>query len=148
MLFKSVFARYMVAFMLIILLSFLILALIIASMVQSYSYDQKQESLERIATSAKTYLETEYDQGRFSSFTEYVTSDPDAVQRSLSAITLYSGDMFTIVTNSIGIVLAYDDSTPKEYITPELPQSVLEEVSENGILLSETNLKGAFSSNH
>jgi signal transduction histidine kinase len=138
----------MIAFMLIILLSFLILALIIASMVQSYSYDQKQESLERIANSAKTYLETEYDQGRFSSFTEYVTSDPDAVQRSLSAITLYSGDMFTIVTNSIGIVLAYDDSTPQEYITPELPKSVLDEVTENGILLSETNLKGAFSSNH
>lgn len=148
MLFKSVFARYMVAFMLIILLSFLILALIITSMVQSYSYDQKQESLERVATSAKTYLETEYDERMFSSFTEYVTSDPDAVKRSLSAITLYSGDMFTIVTNSIGIVLAYDDSTPKEYITPELPYSVLKEVTSEGILMSDTNLKGIFSSNH
>ena len=41
MLFKSVFARYMVAFMLIILLSFLVLALIITSVVQTYSSDQK-----------------------------------------------------------------------------------------------------------
>ena len=148
MLFKSVFARYMVAFMLIILLSFLILALIITSMVQSYSYDQKQESLERVATSAKTYLETEYDERRFSSFTEYLTSDPDAVRRSLSAITLYSGDMFTIVTNSIGIVLAYDDSTPQEYITPELPNAILKQVTADGILMSDTDLKGIFSTNH
>lgn len=148
MLFKSVFARYMVAFMLIILLSFLILALIITSMVRSYSRDQKQEELERVAISAKTYLETEYDERRFSSFTEYVENDPDAVKRSLSAITRYSGDMFTIITNSIGIVLAYDDSTPPEYVTSKLPSGVVDDVTVDGILLSNTNLKGTFTEEH
>ncbi len=146
MLFKSVFARYMVAFMLIILLSFLILALIITSMVQSYSNDQKQQELERVAESAKIYLEDEYADGGYASFTAYVDSDPDAVRRSLTAIAR-SDDMFTILTNSLGITLAYDDFTPAEYVSPELPESVLKKVTAQGILLSDTNLMGTFGGN-
>lgn len=148
MLFKSVFARYMVAFMLIILLSFLILALIITSLVQNFSNDQKQEELERVAISAKTYLETEYDEGRFSSFAEYIRSDRDAVQRSLTAITRYSGDMFIVVTNSMGIVLSHDDYAPVDKISHEFPSDVLNKISSNGNLMKEADLTGSLPDKH
>ena len=148
MLFKSVFSRYMVAFMLIILLSFLILALIITSMVQSYSNDQKEQELELITDSVKTYLEAEYGEGRYATFTEFVSSDAEGIQRSLTAIKRYSGDQFVIVTNSAGRVLAYDDATPSEYVLEEMPESVLAEVTANGILISDTDLKGTFAEKH
>lgn len=148
MLFKSVFARYMVTFMLIILLSFLILALIITSMVQSYSNDQKEQELERITDSVKTYLEAEYMEGGYASFTEFVTSDPEGIQRSLNAIMHYSVDQFAIVTNSAGGVLAYDDSTPAEYVLQEMPAGVLADVTPEGILISDTDLKGTFVEKH
>lgn len=148
MLFKSVFARYMIAFMLIILLSFLILALIITSMVQSYSNDQKTAELERVASAAKIYLETEYDVGGYSSFTECIASDPEAIQRGLTAISRYTDEQFIIVTNSKGVVLSFDDSTPAEYVTKQLPTGVLDSVSAEGGLISETNLMGTFSRNY
>lgn len=148
MLFKSVFARYMVAFMLIILLSFLILALIITSMVQSYSTDQKTEELEHVASAAKIYLETEYDVGGYSSFTECVGNNTEAIQRGLTAISRYTNEQFIIVTNSRGAVLAYDDSTPAEYVTKQLPTGVLDSITSDGGLISETNLLGTFSENY
>ncbi len=148
MLFKSVFARYMVAFMLIILLSFLILALIITSLVQNFSNDQKQEELERVAISAKTYLETEYDEGRFSSFAEYIRSDHDAVQRSLTAITRYSGDMFIVVTNSMGIVLTHDDYAPVDRISDKFPSDVLNKISSDGNLMKDSELTGSLPDKH
>lgn len=148
MLFKSVFSRYMVAFMLIILLSFLILALIITSMVQSYSNDQKEQELELITDSVKTYLEAEYGEGRYATFTEFVSSDAEGIQRSLTAIKRYSGDQFVIVTNSAGRVLVYDDATPSEYVLEEMPESVLTDVTADGVLISDTDLKGTFAEKH
>lgn len=145
MLFKSVFARYMVAFMMIILLSFLILALIVTSLVQNYSSDQKQQELEHVAIATKTYLETEYDEGGFSSFAEYIRDNPDAVQRSLTAITRYSHDMFTVVTNSLGLVLAHDDSAPTNMESMTIPPAVLKKIPKNGNLMSESDLMGSFS---
>lgn len=143
MLFKSVFARYMVAFMMIILLSFMILAMIITSLVQNYNNDQKQVELQRVATTAKTYLEDEYDEGGFSSFAEYMQDNPEAVQRSLTAITRYSGDMFIMVTNSLGRTLVYDDSTPKDMKGKVFSASVLEKVTSDGNLMNDSDWMGS-----
>ncbi len=148
MLFKSVFARYMVAFMLIILLSFLMLALIITSMVQSYSDDQKEQELELITDSVKTYLETGYNESDSADFSEFVSSDPEGIQRSLTAIMRYSGDQFTIVTNANGDVLTYDDDTPDEYISTNMPSTVLADVTSEGSLFSDTDLRGTFARKH
>ena len=76
MLFKSVFARYMLAFVLIILLSFSVLSLIIASQVMRFSTQMKTDEVERISTSAaailkpiyEEYQSDEYDVDSFASF--------------------------------------------------------------------------------
>lgn len=148
MLFKSVFARYMIAFMLIILLSFLILALIITSLVRNYSNDQKQDELERVAISVKTFLQTEYDDSEYATFQEYIQYDLDSVQRSLTAITRYSGDMFTVITDHQGNLLACDDSTPKDQVAVNFPIDLLKSVSSKGSLMSQSDLMGSLPSKH
>ncbi|MGM9646859.1 MAG: ATP-binding protein [Eubacteriales bacterium] len=148
MLFKSVFARYMVAFMMIILLSFLILALIITSLVQNYSNNQKQEELQRVAISVKTYLQTEYDDGEYEGFAEYIQDDHESIQRSLTAITRYSGEMFTVITDDQGQVLVCDDSTPMDLISTLFPAEVLDKVSSDGSLMSQSDLMGSLPAKH
>ena len=148
MLFKSVFARYMIAFMMIILLSFLILALIITSLVQNYSNDQKQEELEHVAISAKTYLQTEYDDSESDTFEEYIYADLESVQRSLTAITRYSGDMFTVITDADGKVLVHDDSAPADSIASLFPEEVLTKVTPKGNLMSQSELMGSLPAKH
>ena len=138
----------MVAFMLIILLSFLVLALIIPSVVQTYSSDQKEQELMLITDSVKTYLEAEYDQSEYSDFSEFVNADPESIQRSLTAIMRYSGDQFTIVTDSGGAVLTYNDDTPHEYISTIMPSTVLADVNEEGSLFGDTDLRGTFAQKH
>ncbi len=148
MLFKSVFARYMVTFMTIILLSFLILALIITSLVQNYNDDQKQEELERVAISAKTYLQTEFDDSEYDDFSDYIREDKESVRRSLSAITRYSGDMFTVVTDASGALLVCDDSAPAEGIARLLPADLLAKVSAKGNLLGRSAIKDSLPDKH
>ena len=148
MLFKSVFARYMVAFMMIILLSFLILALIITSLVQNYSNNQKQEELQRVAISVKTYLQTEYDDGEYEGFAEYIQDDHESIQRSLTAITRYSVEMFTVITNDQGLVLVCDDTTPMDLVAAQFPAEVLDKVSSEGSLMSQSDLMGSLPAKH
>ena len=148
MLFKSVFARYMIAFMLIILLSFLILALIITSLVRNYSNDQKQEELERVAISVKTFLQTEYDDSEHESFQEYIQQDYDSVQRSLTAITRYSGDMFTVICDSDGNLLVCDDATPQDKVAIKFPSAVLSDISHKGNLMHQSSLMNSLPDKH
>lgn len=148
MLFKSVFARYMVAFMMIILLSFLILALIITSLVQNYSNNQKQEELQRVAISVKTYLQTEYDDGEYEGFAEYIQDDHESIQRSLTAITRYSVEMFTVITDDQGLVLVCDDTTPMDLVAAQFPAEVLDKVSSEGSLMSQSDLLGSLPAKH
>lgn len=148
MLFKSVFARYMIAFMLIILLSFLILALIITSLVRNYSNDQKQEELERVAISVKTFLQTEYDDSEHESFQEYILQDYDSVQRSLTAITRYSGEMFTVICDSEGNLLVCDDATPQDKVADKFPAAVLSDISDKGNLMNQSSLMNSLPDKH
>ena len=62
LLFRSVFARYMLAFVIIILLSFSVLSLIVASQIMSFSTQMKTDEIERIATSASAILEPVYEE--------------------------------------------------------------------------------------
>ncbi len=72
MLFKSVFARYMLAFVVIILISFSVLSLIIANQVIDYSTHMKNDELARIATSSAALIEPFYDDSEYDSFDEFV----------------------------------------------------------------------------
>lgn len=75
MLFKSVFAKYMLAFVVIILISFSVLSLIVANQVINYSNQMKDNELERIATSSAAILEPVYRNSQSGDFAEFVYSE-------------------------------------------------------------------------
>lgn len=148
MLSKSVFARYMLAFTLIILLSFLILALIITSLVQSHSADLSSHELERVSTSAKLFLESDYNGSQATTFTEYIDNNPDTIRAHLSSISEGTPELFLLVTNRNGLILITDDDAIKDYNNLQISQSHIDASLSDEPLQVDTDLNGLLSENH
>ena len=104
--FKSVFAKYILAFMLIILFCFSLIIAIVASIVANYSVKSKAELVQNSAESASTYfserLATTEEQ---ETFCEYVASSRGDVEDVLGVIAAASEDMTVIITDKSGALL-------------------------------------------
>ena len=99
---KSVFAKYITAFMLIILCSFLIITLIISAIVGNYSEDAKAEMMNNAAHTAAEYIEGRLDGAELSALLEENERDINAV---LSIICDNSDDVTMLIANSEGQIL-------------------------------------------
>ena len=86
--FKSVFAKYISAFMCIIFISFLLLVVIITSMVNNYAVNAKKDQLSNTAESAAAFLEARTDMisTDFKKMIELHCEDVDRMLRSLSGV--------------------------------------------------------------
>ena len=114
--FKSVFARYMIAFMAIILVSFSILAMIVGTIVKSHSEATTEADLSRIAQSVDYLLKSAYSESSYGSMGEFVRNEHTTIDKMVSAITRYSKDMFVIIISPDGDLLYADTTLPEGYI--------------------------------
>lgn len=105
--FKSLFSKYMTAFMLIIMVSFTMLGAVIYVNVRGYMTDQREDIMEHTAGAARLYLEqamTQYD-GDFGQFIYY---DGETLREYITMLTDYTGKLTIFVTNAGGDVLLAD----------------------------------------
>jgi hypothetical protein len=134
MLFKSVFARYMLAFVVIILLSFSILAMIVSGQFMSYSKELKNDELSRIANQSSAILKTSYSNSEYSDLREFVSSE---------YMMLYKMFEFVDSGEEINVILA--DTNGKILWCTQLDSQKETYVDQNKTLSKET-LKKALNS--
>ena len=79
--FKSVFAKYILTFMLIIFVSFLVLVLIITGMVNSYAVNAKEKLLSNAASGAAEFLEARTETLSKTNFTQMIEGSVEDVDR-------------------------------------------------------------------
>jgi len=122
--FKSLFTKYVSAFVLIIFISFCILALVLCGMVDSYSSDVKQDAVERTASVAA------------SSIGENIAADGETepedliyIKEMLSVLADYSEDIHVFLLNKEGKYLISDDETPKSYLGGSVPTSIMKKIT-------------------
>ena len=89
--FKSVFTKYMITFMLIIVVSFSILAAITSTMVYNYSLQSQEETISHTASAAKMYLEIEYSMSAYSDFNQYSYFNREQAANYLNVLSSFSG---------------------------------------------------------
>jgi signal transduction histidine kinase len=103
--FKSVFAKYVTAFMMIIFVSFLVLSMVTAVAVNNYSMEEKKGIMSRSAISARDYIEGEVDKTGTSRFKWFVNNKRDDITTVLEAIAFNSEDITVVLADSNGEVL-------------------------------------------
>ena len=133
MFFKSVFARYLVSFLVVIVASFLILGLLISSLLENYSDSITNNDLVRVAKSATELIEGQMqlsDEGQ-GDFGIFIENEYESVRSDVSAITHNSVDRGILVCDVRGVVILTDDAIEDGFVKSAFPEDALKSASES-----------------
>lgn len=145
MLFKSVFARYMLAFVVIILISFSILAMIVSGQVMNYSKELKNDELSRIADWSSSILKTSYDNSEYSDLREFVNAEYMMLYKMFEFVD--SGEEINVIladTNGKILWCTQLDSQKDTYVdqSKTLSEETLKKALHSEFGAEETTLNG------
>ena len=130
--FKSIFTKYIVTFMLIIVVSFVMLATIISTMMVNYYSDNSGEQLSAAADAAEYLIETQLSEYSGETLESYIRSNPDEIGSYFSAFTKYNRDIFLFVTDGGGKILASFGFHDSAFGGDTVPQEVMDAVQKGG----------------
>lgn len=149
--FKSIYVKYIVTFMVIIIASLVLLLGIIGTLVDDYSETSKNETVaaaaSSIANGIQTKLQSYSSSGRFDTFCEYYEKEIDAQIDTVSAMAGFPVTIF--IANSDGhILIARPHANCSYQNGSQIPRSLMNELN-NGVELSvHNNLEGIFDTPH
>ena len=103
--FKSVFSKYLWAFLLIILASYLIIISIITSIIGNYSKDLKLELMQTAANSSGTYLQGKLESSGAENMVELTAKDREDILEMLAVISAPNDDLTTLLSTPDGVIL-------------------------------------------
>ena len=147
--FRSVFAKYIAAFMSIILLSFLVIIVIIASIIGNYSEDVKMTSMKNSAQSAAAYLEGEMAGGRLDNLSEYLSYN-HSITSSFLGVLISSDKELTVILTDVGgeVLLAVGEDSDDVEADASMPKKLMDEVNNGTALFRRDELKDVFDQPH
>ncbi len=144
--FKSLFTKYISAFMLIIGASFLILSLILYQMVNTYAHDAKEDIVDRTAdTLSVTIAEAFHDSGSMD-FNQYIYFNRSQIEVLTTALANYNEDILILIADSSGAILLADSRMTQ--VNQNIPLDVMTEISYEGEQKMFGDLGGALSGQH
>ena len=147
--FKSIFAKYVTAFMLIVLSSFLVIIVIISSIIVSFSTDQKAEIMENSAKASSTYIEGLFDISATDSVSDVIEASFEESKEMLGAITGNARDITVLVSDNSGnIVMAVGNNESEITEGKSIPKALMDEVNSGNEISGSERLKGVFESEH
>ena len=144
--FKSIFARYLVSFLVVIIASFLILGLLISSLLGNYSDSIINNDLVRVAKSASELIsgQMSLSEKSYGDFDTFINNEYELVKKGVSAIAQNSTDRGILVVNSSGIVLLTDDGVEKDFVKKAFPEGELEKSKGTDYYLKKSSFDGVF----
>lgn len=146
--FKSLFTKYITAFMLIIMISFTVLTGIISTMVTNYSAESQKTIVGHIAETGTYILIDDYFYSEDDSFEEYMQSYGRTVRKSLTMLSRYTDDVVLFVTDTYGNVLATDEDAPVNYVMRSIPAEVMKIMNSGNNYEATGTLDGALDGEH
>ncbi len=146
--FKSLFTKYITAFMLIIGISFLIVSFIVHQMAHSYSRTAKQDMLDRTADTLTTTVTESFRESNSSDFNQFIYFNRKQLIFVLEALSSSNEDIFILVSDSNGAILLADERMSAEQIQNNIPLDVVSDLASNGEKSLTGNLGGALSGQH
>ena len=144
--FKSVFTKYITAFMLIIAISFVILALILCQMVGNFSSDTKSQTTRQSAETLSSYLNQHYlEDDDYEYFSQYIYFNRDDIEPMLSILADLNDDMLIIISDANGANLL---ASANIYGNIPSDSDIMTDLASNGQLTLNGNLGGVLSSDY
>ena len=103
--FKSVFAKYLLTFMVIIVISFVILVAVTVSIINSYAEESKEAQLSTTAESASEFLQSHTANDAAADFSAMIAAAEEDVDRVMRALISRESDMTVLLVDNSGNVV-------------------------------------------
>ena len=143
--FKSVFSKYVTAFMLIILASFLVVLVITASAIGRFSNDTKQQFVVNTADTSRLYFSSLLYSSGADGFSDFDERERREVEDILNNISLNVEDISTVVVDMQGnVVFSYYCENSEMKFEGEISNELLESASGEEIYFSDDEFDGFF----
>lgn len=126
--YKSVFAKYITAFMLIIIISFTILAAIIASQISTSTTRSTQDTINKTAENIKRYIEQSYDNTEAGNFPGNVKNDNSDILRDLSTLAQFTTESVIIMTDRYGNIILSSETKANNNIQGVIEKDIFNEL--------------------
>ncbi|MBR5314955.1 MAG: HAMP domain-containing histidine kinase [Clostridia bacterium] len=143
---KSIFTRYLAAFMSIIIISFAILAVAVSSMVTSHSMNERKSITAGSANTVKEYLENEISQSDSNDIQLFIYYNHANLRRTLTLFTSYEKDLMLLLADTEGNVLITDKLADAEYVNATLPAEFVNNIMTTGETSNFSSFGDLFSS--
>ncbi len=141
--FKSVFTKYITAFMLIIIFSFAMMISIITSIVNTYSVQVKEDMVLRAAQTAADYIEGQMTANELYDFNSLTTIYRDRIQPMLDVAASATEDIMILVTDNSGRILMTGGGGGSAYAGHSLPKTFMDEIN-NGVEIRQLDSLDGF----
>ncbi len=145
--FKSIFSKYVTAFMCIILVCFTILSAILISQTRNTSEQMKEDAVSRTSFAISVRLEDDFADSATDDFKSYIYySDYNkALSDMLSSIVYSAGeDLFALVIGTDGGVLCCGGKEAEPYAKGTFSQTAIHKLTSKENFIGYTNLDGFF----
>ena len=149
--FKSVFLKYLVAFMLVVILSFSVIILLISLIIGEYGQNEKNEIMETAASSSAEYIEKQLNEQDDDSISDLMEGHRDDIDAILSVAAKHSQDLTILLIDPNGILyMAVGANQSEISLNSPLPPSLAQEALGNGggLITQSTEHYELFSENH
>lgn len=130
--FKSLFSKYISAFLLINIFSFAVIISIITSIINGYSQNVQRESMKMVTASSKEYVASQIDVTDGEKLESFVASNTNSIERMFSAISQNSENITMVISDLSGKVLGAFGTYSDEFAQGSLlPADFVEFFKEN-----------------
>ena len=143
--FKSVFSKYVTAFMLIILTSFMVVLVITATAIGRFSNENKKEAVINSVNTSAAYFSSMLYSSEANSFSEFDDHERTDVSDMLNHISLNVSDISTIVTDEKGnIIFSYYSQNNRMKWEGAIPDDMMAELNAKGSYYGSGEFTGLF----
>ena len=147
--FKSVFAKYLLTFMIIVVVSFLILMVITVSMINNYAASAKEETLGTVAQSASAFLSGRTNSVSGVDFAGSIREDEEGVERLLNSLIRMDDDISILLVHYSGDVLYMVEENGVMHESDRvISREVLDAIEESESLVAIGDVEGVWDTAH
>ena len=148
--FKSVFAKYITAFILIIFISFSMMLSVIVSLVNNYSLNIRSEIAKSAAHSADAYLSIHFKESELYDFREFVDANYAEVSNIVSSVAANCDGVSLLLADETGSLILYAHPEKSGYFQTDvfLPQSMQDALLNKQDSHAFGSLSGVFDSTY
>lgn len=123
--FRSIFTKYITAFIAITIVSFTVLSVIVGMMMAKFYTETNKKTLETVSKTAHDYLEQRLN-AEGSTLNEFIDEHEGELKAYIASVTKYHSDVAVFVCDSAGNVRAFDTTRfPADFGTKAVPKSLL-----------------------